>query len=211
MKGTIVCAEVRHAAAACGDRSLRARPGGTRRVRSRASACGQCPPVAAQVPHAQEPPMAVEIHHLAHDQRGDRRAQPRAHLLLVVGPGRARPDRDRPRRGRLPLHARRQADPRLQQPADVGEHRPRRPARDRRDHRAGDEAPVRPARVRDRDPRRGSARSSPRSCRATWTRSSSRSAAPRRSRTRSSSPATTPAATRSSPATAPTTARPSGR
>ena len=30
-----------------------------------------------------------------------------------------------------------QPDPRLQQPADVGEHRPRRPAGDRRDHRAG--------------------------------------------------------------------------
>ena len=75
------------------------------------------------------------------------------HLLLVVGPGRARPDRDRPRRGRLPVHARRPADPRLQQPADVGEHRPRRPARDRRDHRAGAQAPVRPAGVRDGGPR----------------------------------------------------------
>ena len=101
-------------------------------------------------------------------------------------------------------------DPRLQQPADVGEHRPRRPARHRRDHRAGDEAAVRPARVRDRDPRAGWARSSPRSCPATSTRSSSPSAAPRRSRTRSSSPATTPAATRSSPATARTTAPRSG-
>ena len=38
-------------------------------------------------------------------------------------------------------------------PADVGQHRPRRPACRRRDHRAGDPAPVRPARVRDRDPR----------------------------------------------------------
>ena len=84
------------------------------------------------------------------DERGDRPAQPRAHVLLVVGPGRDRPDRDRPRRGRLPLHARGPADPRLQQPADVGQHRPRRPARHRRDHRAGDEAPVRPAGVRDR-------------------------------------------------------------
>ena len=56
-----------------------------------------------------------------------------------------------------------------------------------------------------------SARSWPRSCPATWTRSSSPSAAPRRSRTRSSSPATTRAGTRSSPATAPTTARRSGR
>ena len=144
------------------------------------------------------------------DERGDRRAQPAAHVLLVVGPGRARPDRHRPRRGRLPLHARRQADPRLQQPADVGEHRPRRPTRHRRDHRAGDEAAVRAAGLRHGDPRPARRRSWPRSCRATSTRCSSRSAAPRRSRTRSSSPATTRAATRSWPATAPTTARPSG-
>ena len=116
--------------------------------------------------------------------------------------GAARPDRHRPRRGRLPVHARGPADPRLQQPADVGQHRPRRPARDRRDHRAGDQAPVRPAGVRDRDPRPPRARSSPRSCPATWTRCSSRWAAPRRSRTRSSSRATTPAATSCSPATA---------
>ena len=67
--------------------------------------------------------------------------------------GQLDPDRDRPRRGRLPLHARGQAHPRLQQPADVGEHRPWRPPGDRRDHRAGDEAPVRPAGLRDRDPR----------------------------------------------------------
>ena len=59
--------------------------------------------------------------------------------------------------------------------------------------------------------RGGSARSWPRSCRATSTRSSSRSAARRRSRTRSSSPDTTPGGTRSSLATAPTTAPHSGR
>ena len=53
----------------------------------------------------------------------------RAHLLLVVRPGRPRPDRDRPRRGDLPLHPRGPADHRLQQPADVREHRPRRPPR----------------------------------------------------------------------------------
>ena len=54
-------------------------------------------------------------------------------------------------------------DPRLQQPADVGQHRPRRPARHRRHHRAGDQAPVRPAGVRDRDPgaARGEARRDP--------------------------------------------------
>ena len=87
------------------------------------------------------------------DERGDRRPLPGAHDLLVVGAGCPRPDRDRPRRGRLPVHARGQADPRLQLAADVGQHRPRRPARRRRDHRAGDPAPVRPAGVRDRDPR----------------------------------------------------------
>ena len=89
--------------------------------------------------------------------------QPRPHLLLVVGPGRPRPDRHRPRRGRLPLHARGQADPRLQQPADVGEHRPRRPAGDRRDHGPGAEAPVRPAGLRDRaaGPARRQARRDP--------------------------------------------------
>ena len=43
-------------------------------------------------------------------------------------------------------------DPRLQQPADVGQHRPRRPAGHRCDHRPGAQAPVRPAGVRDRDP-----------------------------------------------------------
>ena len=77
----------------------------------------------------------------------------RAHVLLVVRPGRGRPDRGRPRRGHLPVHARGPADHRLQQPADVGQHRPRRPAGHRRHHRPGDQAPVRPARVRDRDPR----------------------------------------------------------
>ena len=50
--------------------------------------------------------------------------------------------RDRPCRGCLPLHARGPTDPRLQQPADVRQHRPRRPSRDRRDHGVGDEAAV---------------------------------------------------------------------
>ena len=150
-------------------------------------------------------------HGSRHDeQRGDRRPHEAAHDLLVVGPGGGRPDPDRPCRRHLPLHARRQADHRFQQPADVGEHRPRRSPGHRRDQRAGAQAPVRPAGVRDRDPRRASAPSSPRSCPATWTRSSSRSVAPRRSRTPSSSPATRRAGTRSSPATARTTARRSG-
>ena len=88
-----------------------------------------------------------------HDQRGDRLPLAGPHPLLVVRAGRARSDRHRSRRGRLPLHARGQADPGLQQPADVRQHRPRQPAGDRGDHRAGDEAPVRAAGVRHRDPR----------------------------------------------------------
>ena len=100
------------------------------------------------------------------------------------------PDRDRPCRGRLPVHARGQADPRLQQPADVGQHRPRRPAR--RSTRSPSRRRSSSTSSRRSRPRsgRGSARSWPRSCPATWTRCSSPSAAPRRSRTRSSSPAT---------------------
>ena len=87
------------------------------------------------------------------DKRGDRLAVPGAHPVLVVRPERPRPHRHRPRRGHLPLHARRQADHRLQRPADVRQHRPRRPPRDRRHARAGAQAAVRPAGVRDRDPR----------------------------------------------------------
>ena len=87
-----------------------------------------------------------------HDQRGDRPPDEGAHLLLVVGPGGGRPDRHRSCRGRLPLHAGRPADPRFQQPADVGQHRPWRSSGGRCHHRPGDEARVRPARLRDRDP-----------------------------------------------------------
>ena len=47
--------------------------------------------------------------------------------------------------GRLLLDAGRQAVHRLQQPADVGEHRPRRSAGHRRDHRAGGEGHLRHA------------------------------------------------------------------
>ena len=55
------------------------------------------------------------------------------------------------------------ADPRLQQPADVGQHRPRRPTGHRCHHGAGAQAAVRPACVRDRDPGppRGEARRDP--------------------------------------------------
>ena len=144
------------------------------------------------------------------DQRGDRAAVEGAHLLLVVRPGRRRSHRDRSCRGRVAVHAGRQAHPRLQQPADVGEHRARRPAGRRRDRRAGDTG------CSSSSPRssprfaRVSARSSPGCSPATSTRSSSRSAAQRRSRTRSRSLASTPAATRSSPATGRITAPPWG-
>ena len=48
------------------------------------------------------------------------------HDLRVVGAGQGRPDPGGGRQGLLLLDARRQALPRLQQPADVREHRPRR-------------------------------------------------------------------------------------
>ncbi len=109
---------------------------------------GQTTPAAARAGEAEEVDDGHQHRSRPDDERRDRRALSPAHILLLVGPGRDRSDRHRPGRRRLPLHARRQADPRLQQPADVGQHRPRRPPRDRRDHRAGDQAPVRPARLR---------------------------------------------------------------
>ena len=90
-------------------------------------------------------------HRPAHE-RGDRPALARPHVLLLVGPGGPGSHRDRPRGGRLPVHARGPADPRLQQPADVREHRPRRSTRDRRDHGPGDPAAVCPAGLRDGGP-----------------------------------------------------------
>ena len=125
--------------------------------------------------------------------------------------GADRPDRDRPGRGRLPLHARGPADPRLQQPADVGQHRPRRPARHRRHHRAGDEAPVRPAGVRHGDPgapRREARRDPARRPGQGVLHARRRRGDRERDQAR---PRVHAAATRSSPATAPTTARRSGR
>ena len=117
--------------------------------------------------------------------RRDRRARQEAHDLRVVRAGRGRSDPGRAREGRVLLDARRQALPRLQQPADVREHRPRRPARregDRRIRRPrcryampvhGDRA----ARAAGREARASSAR-------ATSTCSSSRTAAPKPTRTR---------------------------
>ena len=87
------------------------------------------------------------------DERGDRLALPGAHPVLVVRPERARSDRDRPRRGRLPVHARGPPDPRLQRQlmsVNIG-HGDRRVIDAM--HEQALEAPVRPARVRDRDPR----------------------------------------------------------
>src|SRR5438093_914250 len=102
-------------------------------------------------PPARTPNDGHRIRDQAHDERGGRRPESGAHLLLLVHPGRPRPDRHRSRRRHLPVHARGPADHRLQQRPDVGEHRPRRPSRDRRDHRAGHEAPVRDAGLRHRD------------------------------------------------------------
>ena len=77
------------------------------------------------------------------ERRRDRRALAPAHAVRVGRPERGRPDPGRDRQGRLLLLGRRQALPRLQQPADVREHRPRRPARHRRHRRPGAEARLR--------------------------------------------------------------------
>ena len=116
------------------------------------------------------------------------------------------PDPGRRREGLLLLDARGQALPRLQQPADVHQHRPRPPE----GHR-GHPAPGRDARLRQpvhghRAAGAPRARSWPRSRPATSTPSSSPTAAPRPTRTPSSWPDSSPAATRSWPATARTTA-----
>ena len=79
--------------------------------------------------------MPPATHH-DHDRRRDRRAVEAAHDLRVVRAERRRSDSRRPRQGRLLLDARRQALPRLQQPVDVREHRPRRRARRRRRSRS---------------------------------------------------------------------------
>ncbi len=91
----------------------------------------------------------------------------------------------------------RQALSRLQQPADVRQHRPRRRARRQRDRRSRPRSCC--TRTRSWRPSRapGSAPSSPRCARATSTCSSSPTAAPRPTRTRSRSRARSPAARRS--------------
>ena len=101
------------------------------------------------------------------------------------GEGRSDPGR-RARRALL-LDAGGQALHGLQQPADVREHRPRRPAGHRGDPGAGGARSPTPTRSWPRSRARGSARSSPRSRPATSTCSSSPTAAPRPTRTRSRS------------------------
>ena len=91
------------------------------------------------------------------------------------------------REGHLLLDAGGQALHRLQQPADVREHRPRRRARDRRDPGAGGDARLREPVHGDRAARAARRQARRDHARATSTSSSSPTAAPRRTRTRSSS------------------------
>ena len=72
----------------------------------------------------------------AHGRR-DRRALEAVHAVRLAGAVQGVADRGRSRGRHLLLGRRRQALHRLQQPADGREHRPRRPARDRRDAAAG--------------------------------------------------------------------------
>ena len=113
-------------------------------------------------------------------------------------------------KGVLFLDAGGQALHRLQQPADVRQHRPRRPAGhqghpDQAERSPMPRRPWRPSRAR------GWARNSPRSRPATSTSSSSPTAAPKPTRTPSRSRAHSPAARRSWPGIAPTMAARPGR
>ena len=164
-----------------------------------------CPEGACPMPHSEHTEDADDSQH-------HRRALQAAHDVVVVGERPGEPAADRARRGRVPLHARGPALPRLQQPADERQHRPRAPEGDRGDESRPTTAllfahPGTATEVRAR----ASASASPSSCPATSTRSSSRSAAPRRTRTRSGPRGCTPAGTRSSRATAATTAAPTPR
>ena len=151
--------------------------------------------------------MATANRWQADDRRRDRRARrrstpspsgPRRRAVDPIPVARAR--------GHLFLDAGGQALHRLQQPADVREHRPRRPARRQGDSGAGGDAGLcdtvddhRAARAARREAG-GSSR------RAISTSSSSPTAAPRPTRTRSRSRAPTPAGRRFWRATARTTA-----
>ena len=77
------------------------------------------------------------------DRRRDRRADQAPHDLRMVGPGEGRSDPRGGRQGLLVLDTRGQALPRLQQPADVHEHRPWRRARRQGHRRTGGHAGLR--------------------------------------------------------------------
>ena len=109
--------------------------------------------------------MATETLKQTDDRRRDDRALEEAHAVRVVGAVEGRSDSGRAGQGHLLLDARGQALHRLQQPADVRQHRPRRRARHPRDSRAGGGAglrqPVhgdRAARAAGREARRDHAR-----------------------------------------------------
>ena len=121
------------------------------------------------------------------------------------------PDSGGAREGRVLLDARRQALHRLQQPADVRQHRPRRSA-----GRQGDSGSGRGPDLRDAGDGDRAARAARREARRAHagrssTSSSSPTAAPRPTRTPSRSRARTPAGRRSWPATARITAAPRRR
>ena len=117
--------------------------------------------------------------------RGNRRSVPEAHVLRVVGAGRRRSHPDGAGEGRLFLDARREAIHRLQQPADVRQHRPRRRARrSARSRRRRTTLRVRQSVHGDRAASEARAPSSRSSLPATSTCSSSPTAAPKRTRTR---------------------------
>ena len=129
----------RSAATAPTDRPTRA--GAERRRRRRGRMADQRPDGRGRrrPPTSREVPNQMSIETKAAMSSQEIVALSREHThLLVVRAGRPGPDRHRPGGRRLPLHARGPPDPRLQQPADVGQHRPRRPARHRRHHRPGD-------------------------------------------------------------------------
>ena len=125
-----------------------------------------------------------------------RRSHEEAHALRVVGAGDGRSDSGRGREGLLVLDAGRQAVPRLQQPVDVRQHRPRRRAGHPRHRAAGGDARLRQPVHGHRGARASRPQARGDLSRATSTSSSSPTAAPRRTRTRSSWRASTPAATR---------------
>ena len=179
-----------------------AQPEHERRAPADARGLGRCSEVTTM--------STVHLVHHSH-RRGDRRALPPPHDLRVVAAVEGRPDPGRARRGRLLLDARGQALPRLQQPADVLEHRPLAPEGGQGDPGAGGGArlrePVpghRAARAARREAGRARARRHRRLLLHERRRRGQRERDPR-------SRASRPAATRSWRATARTTAGPPAR